>query len=153
MDDLIARFDLAVADQWGPHLAPTAESIAAVEKHFGVRLPALLVELARKSKSFSSFFLGIGPNFHSHTHMVEKNRMVRTNEDWLRLDGGRSAPSNLVFITENFMDSFFWCLDTETDDPAGTVVYWEPCSRVEQPSFGFHSFLEAQIQDYEHRKR
>ena len=147
MDELIAKFDAVVPDQWEPHATLTADSLALVEAHFAFRVPALLIEFARKSKSFSSFFLSLGPDITNHSHIITKNEMIRSHDDWLRW--GAPAPSNLVFFTENFMEDFFWGFDTSHPGPEYPIVIWRPESGAEQRYSDFRSFVLAQVVYYE----
>ena len=149
MSDLIARFDAVVPDQWEPHAEPTKDSVAVIEKHFGCHLPPLLLEFASKSKSFSSFFLGLGPDYADHRHIISRNQMVRSHPDWLA--EGPGAPDHLVFITDNFMNDFFWCLDLRKPDGEHPISFWAPQSL--QPTSDvyacFADFISAQIVFYQ----
>jgi len=148
MNDLIARFDASVPDQWEPHALPTADSLAAVEARFAFRVPSLLIEFARKSKSFSSFFLSLGPDLDNHSHIITKNEMVRTHDDWLRWRHGTPALQHLVFFTENFMEDFFWSFDTSHPGPEFPIVIWRPNEPAKRCYADFTSFVLAQIEHY-----
>ena len=153
MNELIARFDLAVPAMWEPHLAPTVESVSAIEKRFGCRLPSLLLQFATHSDSFSSFFLGLGPDFGQHGHIINKNEFVRSDIDWL--NSGPRAPDNLVFITESFMEDYFWCLDINHAGVEHSIVFWSPSSSdggfPVHPTF--EHFIHAQLDYYEGKRR
>ena len=151
MPDLVARFDAVVPDIWEPHSRPTRESIATIEKHFGCRLPPLLLELAVQSKSFSSYFLSLGPDYQEHNHLIARNAMVRSNPDWLGL--GPRAPDHLVFFTNNFMEDFFWCLDLSKPEAMHPIVHWTPLPReLVTPSYStFGHFLAATVEFFERR--
>jgi hypothetical protein len=124
MKQLAARFDAALRNQREPYPVPTAQSIAHIESRLALALPPSLLEFANISRSFSSFFLSLGPDIHNHSHIVAKNTTTRKNPDWLIQ--GLPAPEHLVFISENFMEDFFWCLDTNQPGPEYPVVYWTP---------------------------
>lgn len=152
-ESLIVRFDSVVADQWEPHEFPTTDSLLAIESRFGCQLPNLLVEFARCSRSFSSFFLSVGPDLHQHSHIIARNEMVRSHPDWLR--SGPRAPDNLIFFTDNFMSDSFWCLDVATLQDEPPIVCWEPGrSTKNQIAYRtFEQFVEAQIAFYEAKTR
>jgi hypothetical protein len=152
MSDVIARFDAVIADQWEPHAAPTPESVARIEERFGCCIPPLLLEFASKSKSFSSYFLSLGPDFQSHSNLVTRNEMVRSHPDWLAL--GPRAPDHLVFITDNFMDDFFWCLDVRKTKGEHPIVYWTPSFLSSSaPRYeSFEHFIAAELASYESRR-
>ncbi len=124
MRELATRFDAVVANLWDPYPAATPESIAYIENRLAFTLPASIVDFARNSCSFSSFFLSLGPDFNNHSHIVAKNSDIRRHPDWL--SAGPSAPEALVFISENFMADHFWCFDTKEPGPEYPVVYWAP---------------------------
>lgn len=126
MNEMIQRFDNAVLDLWEPHPSPTEESISRIEKNFGIILPKEFIDLARYSKSYSSYFVSLGPDFDFHGHIIEKNNMVRHHDDWLSLGVGLQLPSNLRIISENFMSDFFWCFDISKPGPDYPIVYWAP---------------------------
>lgn len=132
-----------------PHPEPDAESVARIEQHFGIELPLQLIELATHSKSFSSRFLGLGPDFSSVTHIV------RVNSYWRRRRVTRQVPREFVIMTMGFMDQMFWCLDKSslTDTDRLPVQFWCPeeilyASENDRPTErypDFGSFIEADI--------
>ena len=124
MRQLAARFDAVVRNQWEPYPPPTAQSIAHIESRLSLSLPPSLVEFANISRSFSSFFLSLGPDTHNPSHIVAKNTATRKDPNWFV--EGLPAPKHLVFISENFMEDFFWCLDTKQPGAEYPVVYWAP---------------------------
>ena len=152
-DELIARFDAAVPDQWEPHAAPTPESVAAIEGHFGCRLPGLLLEFATRSRSFSSVFLGLGPDFDEYTNILARNASVRTDPHWLRQTGGIPAPAHLVFITNNFMSDHFWCLDARQSPGVLPIVFWDPVSPAPLGHDDFDAFVRDLVDYHEGTRR
>lgn len=148
MSDLIARFDASVHDSWEPHPAPTIESISIIERHLTCRLPPLLLQFASESRSFSSFFLGLGPDFDSHTHIIHKNNLVRSDEYW-----EPSPRSSLVLITENFMNDFFWCMDTNKATEEHPIVSWSPeeTGRNSKVYSSFEQFIQTTVEFYERK--
>ena len=149
MSDLIARFDASVHDSWETHPAPIHESVSTIEKHFGCRLPPMLLQLASESRSFSSFFLGLGPDFDSHTHIIQKNHLVRSNKGWVQL--GPAPRASLVLITDNFMNDFFWCMDTSKPTEEHPIVLWSPNETANNTVVysSFENFIQATIEFYE----
>ena len=153
MNELIARFDAAFPAMWDDYESPTTESIARIEARFGFTIPPLLVEFARKSNSYSSFFLSLGPDYSFHSHIIAKNEFIRSDAYWLSM--GRPAPSGLVFLTENFMEDFFWCLDIRGTTTENAVVLWRSGSGVDMAASyaNFEHFVLGQVEYYELRFR
>jgi hypothetical protein len=122
MDSLVSSFDAAVPDLLDPHPRPTEESIAKINAHFGFKLPAALYELALRCTRFSNIFLSFGENYEVHDHVIPYNRYWRTRRRT------RKVPSNLVIITNGFMDEDFWCLDRTSPDGRGgyEMQFWSP---------------------------
>ena len=117
--ELIAAYDQAVDRSWDePHRRPTPFSIKRIEQHFGLRLPPLLIELARASKSFSSIFTSLGADYEAHDHIV------RVNSYWRRRRRTRRIPRSYVILTQGH-DNHFWCLDKhEAGETA--MQFWCP---------------------------
>ncbi len=146
MSDIIARFDAVVPCQWEDYAPPTAESIGTIETSLCFKLPSLLLDFAMASKSFSSFFLGLGPDYDHHSHIIAKNRFVRTDPYWIAQ--GDTAPGSLVFFTENFMGDSFWCFDIGATGYNPPVVLWESGVGVSETNDLYQSveqFMLAQI--------
>ena len=67
---------------WGasglfPSRPPTEESVVRIESELGIRLPALLVEVALACDSYGGWFGSIGDDYVSHNHMLGYNRGFR----------------------------------------------------------------------------
>jgi len=62
---------------WYPSRPPTEASIGRIERELGVRLPALLVDVARACPSYGGWFGSIGDDFDSHNHILSINRTFR----------------------------------------------------------------------------
>ena len=122
MDALVSSFDAAIPDLWDPHPRPTEESIAKINGHFGIKLPPVLYEFALGCARFGNIFLGFGENYEAHDHVIPYNRYWRTRRRT------RKLPSNLVIITNGFMDEDFGCLDRTSPDGQGgyEVQFWSP---------------------------
>ncbi|MDJ0941030.1 MAG: hypothetical protein QNJ00_14815 [Woeseiaceae bacterium] len=119
---LVKRFDEAVPSYHGPHPQPTEFSIRKINEHFGIQLPQLWIELACGSKSFSSWFSSIGPDFESHSHII------RINSYYRRRRRTRRIPDHLVIVNLGF-DYDCDCLDIDTLDKATgnyALRYWSP---------------------------
>jgi len=147
---LIQRFDSAVLPQWENHPVPTCKSIVHIESSLGFQLPHELITFARLSSSYGSFFLSLGEDYTSDSHIIEKNRSIRADASWLKK--ATPAPGYLIFITNNFMSDHFWCLDTREKNITYPVVLWSPYLRHEQENMqykNFNEFVVSQIQFYE----
>lgn len=149
MSDLVARFDAVVADFWEPHSPPTPESVSTIARRLRCNLPPLLLEFAAYSKSFSSYFLSLGPDYQEYSHIICRNEMVRSHPDWLSC--GPKAPDHYVFFTDNFMEDFFWCFDVSRFDGEHPVVYWSPYSLDSTPReyVNFEEWVTAEVRFYE----
>ncbi|MFZ6642322.1 SMI1/KNR4 family protein [Undibacterium sp. TC4M20W] len=153
MHELIQQFDTALVPQWERHPAPTSNSITHIESCLDFRIPPELIAFARLSASYGSFFLSLGEDYASDTHILEKNRFIRMNEHWL--EQGPPAPEHLIFITDNFMTDSFWCLDISEKIRTYPVVLWSPAMTPKQKSrrYGnFCEFVSDQIKYYEKTK-
>jgi hypothetical protein len=144
VDDLRRRLDALVR----PHVRvpqvqprPTSHSLVAIERHFGIRLPAELVELARSSDFFSMRFLSLGTDTQSPQHII------RNNSYWRQRRRTRRVPASLVLFTHGHDDEY-WALDAARtkDGDALPVQFWCPdeityCSD-DRPTQRYSSFLE-----------
>ncbi|NJM12346.1 MAG: hypothetical protein HC889_11100 [Synechococcaceae cyanobacterium SM1_2_3] len=142
-DDLIKHLDTALPDLGPAHPPPTVESIDKISKHFGIVLPDDLVELATRSKKFSSLFLSLGPDYPSRNHII------RVNSHWRHRRRTRRLPNHLVIITDGFMDDRFWCMDIEQPN---AIQFWCPepitYASVEPPPtryVTFEAFIEGMV--------
>jgi hypothetical protein len=139
------QFDSVVRDLCPYHAKPTPASIAQVNAHFGVILPHELIQLAAESRSYSSWFASVGPDFMSPTHIV------RINSYWRQRRRKRRIPPNLVAFTIGFDDEF-WCFEKTTPSDGLAVQFWSPheivYSNPEPPTTAYESFqlyLSGQI--------
>ena len=150
MDELIRRFDASVGVYWAPHACPTSESLQRVKEHLGIVPPAGLCEFAKRSNSFSSFFLGIGPDYGSHSHIITRNDYWRSPETEIAL------PEHLVMFTDGFMDNDFWCFDkTSFHDGEYLIQYWAPDVEpvdFPQPYKNFAEFINSTVEFYEGKR-
>ncbi len=138
---LIKRFDETVPSFHGPHPKPTEFSIRKINEHFGIQLPGLLIELARGSKSFSSWFSSIGPDYDSYSHII------RINSYYRRRRRTRRIPQNLVVINMGH-DSDCDCLDLDTfDAQTGNyeLKYWCPDGDGELQWASFENYVRDLI--------
>jgi hypothetical protein len=123
MESLCQRFDSVQAICFREHKRPTDGSINKVAAHFGIQFPREFVQLAKHSKNYSAYFLGIGSDYESPGHMI------RVNSYWRRRRPKRRVPRNLIIITEGYMDDMFWCFDASAPTVAGgdyAVQFWCP---------------------------
>lgn len=123
MKDLIDRFDAVIRGVSAAHARPTAGSIARINGHFGIELPPALHAFAIGSRSFSSFFASLGPDYDSPAHII------RINSHWHRRRRTRRRPDELVIFTQGFMDDRFWCFDKSApsiSEPGCVVRFWCP---------------------------
>lgn len=147
MKNLITRFDAAVKSQWEPHPLPTNESVMTIMRRLGVDLPFGLLEFAQHSGSFSSFFLGIGPDYDGHSNIISRN------DYWRKPEGCIPLPAHLVMFTDGFMDDNFWCFDRRSlVGGEYSIQYWAP--EVDPADFpppypSFGQFMTFTVEWYE----
>jgi hypothetical protein len=142
VESLRQRFDeLFESGAWlNPHPRPTDGSLLRIERHFGIRLPRVLVTMARSSKA-AWCFLSLGPDYDSHQHII------RVNSYWRQRRRTRRLPQDLVLLTHGH-DDYYWALDVARV-PGGDALpmqFWCPdkityCSD-ERPTQRYPSFLE-----------
>lgn len=145
MDDLVARFDAGVPALWEPLLPPTTASVRTIETRFGFVLSPTLIALARSARSYSSVFLGLGPDVDSHRHLLARHALLHADAHW---GAGGRLPAHLVPIMENFMEDFLWCLDLRTPGPEHEVEIWrsdEPYPSDDARFANVRAFVEDMI--------
>lgn len=126
---------------------PTSQSVQEIESRINLRLPDLLIQMAMRCDSFSSVFLSIGPDIENHSHIIPYNRY------WRRRRRTRKLPSDLVIITNGWMDEDFWCF---VRSPQGTGIveprlqYWSPAP-VGYPKDGVRGEMHANIEEFVER--
>ena len=150
MKDLIHRFDSAKLAQWPDYEPPSEESITAIQSRFSFSIPSLFIKFARESRSFSSVFLSLGADYPHPSHIITKNEFIRNDPEWRSM--GSRVPDNLILITENFMEDFFWCFDLSYPGNDYPVVFWAP-ERTNSGSIprydNFKKFIEHLIGHYD----
>ena len=147
-EKLIALFDLGEATVW-PVRRPTAESIGAINRHFGVSLPPLLIKLAQQSERFGAHFASLGDDFENDFHIIRVNRLFaskrrRTPQGW------RRAKPEYLLVFNHGHDDDCDCLDLRSWNPESgdyRVRYWTPSDRERAPVpdhswLSFHAYFE-----------
>src|SRR6476620_8638355 len=79
LDLLPASFEPWGVSAWYPSRPPTGPSIARIESELGVRLPALLLDVARACPAYGGWFGSIGDDFTSDNHILAINRSFRAD--------------------------------------------------------------------------
>lgn len=122
VSNFVEQFDSAVHDFWGAHPRPTRASLERISQALRIRLPDLLVSLARESSRFANLFLSLGDNYESHDHIIPYNRY------WRQRRRTRRLPKDLVIITNGWMDDDFNCLvrPENSSDTVVAVEFWSP---------------------------
>jgi len=148
MNNFVERFDHAIRGYGGDHSPPTEASLNRISTVLRIRFPDLFVKLAMESSRFGHVFLSLGEDYDSATHIISFNRY------WRRRRWTRRLPSDLVIISNGFMDEDFNCLvRPENGDEALAVEYWSPAP-IGYPKNGcrgpryssFDEYLEALVQ-------
>jgi hypothetical protein len=155
MDSFAAKFDEVIGDFWEPHPKPTDSSLAEIGSRLRLSIPKEFSDFAKASSRFSNVFLSLGDNYESHNHIIPYNLYWKSRRRTRRL------PSDLVIITDGFMDEDFWCLvRPPIASSAGNVAveYWSPApigypkGSHRGPRYeSFTAFLEMLISDHSQR--
>jgi hypothetical protein len=148
--ELVKRFDAGLCDLIPAPPRPTLSSIARINAHFGITLPADMIEFALSSKGFGHWFASLGPDEQSRNHII------RVNSYWRRRRRTRAIPRHLVVINIGFDDDLD-CLDLSAFDACSgeyPIRYWSPGTPNDGlPSLSFRSYLEHQITGWERARR
>jgi len=144
MSNVVERFDLAIRGYGSAHLPPTEASLNRISTVLRIRLPDLLVTLAKESSRFGHVFLSLGEDYESPTHIISYNRY------WRRRRRTRRLPSDLVIISNGFMDEDFDCLvrpDKDQDNEGLAVEYWSPAP-IGHPKNGCRGPRYSSFEEY-----
>lgn len=149
LEQLAGDFDAAILRHGPAEVSrPTPGSIENINAHFGIVLPAQLIDFAHRAKCFGNWFAGLGDDFGSPHHIV------RINSYWRRRRPKRAIPRNLVVINIGF-DEDLDCLDTSSFDTASgeyAIQYWYPGideSDMRQQRYEtFGQYIETHINDW-----
>ena len=79
IDQLLRLFALAFPGDGGDS-APTAGSIARINRELGIILPASFVEFAERCPAYTSLFASIGEDLNSGYHILDVNREFHCDE-------------------------------------------------------------------------
>lgn len=126
-EKLIRQFNEQRSGEWAASESQaTPASIRRIGEHFGIALPPLLVELARRSHYFTRRFASLGRNYDDPEHII------RINSYWRRRRRMRRVPRGFVILNNDRHDDDYWCLDTAAacGDGAIPVQFWSPQPRI-----------------------
>ena len=150
MDDLIRRFDdLVLGLGYGPCCRPSRESICRIEAHFGMSLPAGLIQFAHQAKHFNRWFASLGQDYTNPMHII------RINSHWRRRRKTRAIPRQLVAFTVGF-DEDLDCFDLssfQADSGTYAIRYWTPGVLDAPPFAGFAEYMEAMVGGWERSRK
>jgi hypothetical protein len=152
MNNSAVKFDEVIEDFWEPHPKPTDSSLVEIGSRLKLCIPKELVDFAKASNRFSNIFLSLGDDYESPNHIISSNIY------WKNRRRTRRLPSDLVIITNGFIDEDFWCL-VRPPLPSSTtnvaVEYWSPApigypkESHRGPRYEtFTAFLEMLISEY-----
>lgn len=121
-DTLLELFEIAMA-RWSPRpwanaAAPTAESIARIQRELSVRIPDEFVRLAAACPSYGSWFASIGPDFDSSHHITRLNDLFHDGRQLHDGQDGPALPAHLVMLNHGH-DGDCDCWDTRIVLPSG----------------------------------
>jgi hypothetical protein len=147
--ELIRRFDAVVPAYWEGPPPPTSISLIRIEKHFSMTVPHSLVEFARNSKSFGSWFASLGPDYGNRNHII------RINSYWRQKRKTKAIPKNLVALNIGF-DEDLDCFDLGQFNE-GTqeyaIQYWSPGINDGTRYTDFPAYIESCVSFWENLKR
>ncbi len=112
-----------------PTRPPTRNSVSRVEKSLGVKLPNLLLEVARSHPSYGYWFNSIGNDYRGCNHILGVNASFRE----------RGVPNRYVVFAQGF------------DDECDAWDLGEPCSGGERPIVYFHFSDDNELTDLTRR--
>lgn len=129
---------------------PTKFSIEKINEHFGMQLPASLIQVVRCWRNSGGWLAGLGPDYESPEHII------RTNSYWRNRRPKRRIPRNLVIFNRGFDDDCD-CLDLDRFDPATGeygIRYWTPGISSESPLIfaTFEEYMRATIKGWSQTK-
>jgi hypothetical protein len=150
MDELIRRFDdLKPGPGYEPYCRPSRDSICRIEAHFGMSLPAGLIQFARQAKHFNGWFASLGRDYTNPRHII------RINSYWRRRRKTRAIPRQLVAFTVGF-DEDLECFDLfsfQADSGKCEIRYWTPGVVDASPYASFAEYMEATVSAWEQARK
>jgi hypothetical protein len=117
---------------------PTPASIKRINSELKVELPESLVEFARRSERFGTWFAGLGEDYDSPFHILQLNSHAHEAS----LDGV-PMPPHLVMINQGY-DEDYECFDLRRSRQAGeySIRYWSPGVATWSLSLSFPAYVE-----------
>lgn len=142
LDKMIRVFDELAGGYWANFERPTTQSIAHINQHFRVKLPAALVEFAYRSEHYSTWFAGLGEDYANPMHIIRITSHYRNMRRRKHGDKWRRAMPGQYIVINHGHDDDCDCIDT-ADWNAETgefrLGYW--CPGMEALEFRQDSFL------------
>jgi len=121
---------------------PTNSSIEQINDHFGIELPATLVQFAKLSNNFGAWFSSLGEDYRNPFHIIRINRIYRRMRKRKHGDKWRPAKPREYIVINHGHDNDCDCIDTgDWNEKEGEyrIVYWYP--GVEEIEYRYDSFL------------
>jgi hypothetical protein len=153
LERLVALFE-SVTEGGADYRPPNKQSLKVIREHFGVDLPPSLVELARSTRAFGSWFASLGDDYQDHWHIMRVNSRARRMR---RRRNGRWSfvkPAHLLVINRGHDDDFD-CIDLRTRDPETgecKVRYWSPDGDDVPVADTFHGYVEDLVREWRRLK-
>jgi len=122
-----------------PSRPPTAASVARVEARFGIKLPGLLLEVARSNPSYGYWFNSIGNDYRNPNHILKVNASFRA----------RGVPDRYVVFAQGFDDECdAWDLGELGFGQERPIVYFhfsedDELTDLTRRFDSFHGFMDA----------
>ena len=152
MDVLCELCDLAYVRTEPSHqdLSATEESIRKIQHELNFQLPEDFVLFSQRCGTYTNWFPCIGEDYKRNHHILEENRMWRSNE-WVNEQ--EIVPQHLIVLFD-WCDCNLRCWDTRilsADGQHPIVSYCadSPQSGAPQQTFSsFHAYLEWRARDH-----
>jgi len=142
LDKMVRLFD-ALAGGWGADFErPTTKSIKHINQHFGIELPASLVEFAYRSEHFSTWFGGLGEDYANPMHIIRVTSHYRNKRRRKHGDKWRRAMPRQYIVINHGHDDDCDCIDTadwNAETSEFRLGYW--CPGMDTLEFRQDSFL------------
>ena len=140
--DLLSGFEV-------PTQRPTEASIARINEHFGVELPANFIRFAKFSECYGSWFAGLGEDYQNEWHIIRINSFYRRLRRRKHGDKWRSAKPKAYVVINHGHDDDCDCIDTsDWNEDAGEyrIGYWTPgLERIDEPYDSFLAYLNGLV--------
>ncbi len=147
LNELVKLFDLLANGGLFDVQPPTDESIEHINRHFGISLPESLIEFAKRSKQFGTWFASLGEDYNNPFHIIRINRLFKRMRRQAHGDKWRPAKPKAYILINHGHDDDCDCLDAANwnkESGEYQIVYWYPgIKEIEERYKSFSDYIEA----------